>query len=56
MAGEPHELTHVVDALRYFCVWRPVAADFGCMLGQAEPSDDDEEDDSLDFLEYGSEE
>lgn len=56
VAGEPHELTHVVDALRYFCVWRPVAADFGCMLGQAEPNDDDEEDDSLDFLEYGSEE
>lgn len=22
VANEPHELTHVVDALRYFCVWR----------------------------------
>ena len=57
VANEPHELTHVVDALRYFCVWRPVAADFGCLLGQKPVIiDDEDEDESLDFLGYGSDE
>ena len=57
VATEPHDLTHVVDALRYFCAWRPVAADFGCMLGQDRHIEiDDEDEEELDFFSYGGEE
>ena len=57
VATEPHDLTHVVDALRYFCAWRPVAADFGCLLGkEAETEAEDEEVEEMDFLSYGGDE
>lgn len=50
VAKEPHELTHIADALRYMCVMRPIPADI--------PVEDDDEyvsyDDGLDnFFAYG---
>ena len=52
VAKEPHELTHVVDALRYFCVWRPIAHDYGEQLGRN--LEEEEEEDGLDdFYSFG---
>ena len=43
VAKEPHELTHVVDALRYFCVWRPIAYDYGKQFGRNLVMEEEEE-------------
>ena len=48
VANEPHELTHSVDAIRYFCAGRPLPAE--------RPKTEEElwEDSELsEFLDYG---
>lgn len=49
-ANEPHDITHSNDALRYFCIMRPIEA-----IKPADESwkDDDYEDDLDSFINYG---
>lgn len=48
VANEPHELTHSVDAIRYFCAGRPLPAE------RAKTEEEEWEDSELsEFLEYG---
>lgn len=42
-ATEPHEITHIVDALRYFCVTRTLGAEM------AEPEEDEDDTDIVDY-------
>lgn len=54
VATEPHELTHIVDALRYFCVSRPCLPTVDrTPRWQKEIEDYDAEDEMEEFLEYG---
>ena len=45
-AKEPHEVTHCVDMVRYYCISRTMRAD---ALRQAEQDVEDEDDDSEDY-------
>lgn len=48
VANEPHELTHSVDAIRYFCAGRPLPTE------RAKTEEEEWEDSELsEFLEYG---
>lgn len=49
-AIEPHEITHACDALRYFCIMRPIEA---YVPEDDSWKDDDYEDDLETFLNYG---
>ena len=54
VATEPHELTHIVDALRYFCVSRPIVPQAEKTPRWQKDVDDWDDDDELEvFLEYG---
>lgn len=53
-ATEPHELTHNVDALRYFCVSRPCRPQEARVPRYLKDVEDYDEEDELEvFLEYG---
>ena len=53
-ATEPHELTHIVDALRYFCVSRPCLPQEARVTRYLKDIEDYDEEDELEvFLEYG---
>lgn len=53
-ATEPHELTHIVDALRYFCVSRPCRPEEARVPRSMKDIEDYDETDELEeFLEYG---
>ena len=51
VASEPHELTHAVDAIRYFCAGRPLPAG---PAWEWEGDGEDARDELREFLEYGS--
>ena len=54
VATEPHELTHSVDALRYFCVSRPCLPQEARVPRYLKDVEDYDEEDELEvFLEYG---
>ena len=54
VATEPHELTHSVDALRYFCVSRPCLPQEARVPRYLKDVEDYNEEDELEvFLEYG---
>ena len=53
-AKKPHEITHTVDGIRYFCVSRVLAAEAGA--GKAAlPQDEDEDEESYDSFMTGGE-
>lgn len=54
-ASEPHELTHIVDALRYFCVSRPCPPQMERVPRWMKDREDyDDEDEMEIFMSYGS--
>lgn len=54
-ATEPHEITHTVDALRYFCVMRAMPNDVGgTNTRQYDDDDDDYEEDYDDYMTGGA--
>lgn len=54
VASEPHELTHIVDALRYFCVSRPLVPQAERVPRWMKDREDYDDMDEIElFLEYG---